>query len=33
MIVKERPGLTIGDIRAAQAFASDNLATDDIVLA
>ena len=32
-IVKERPRLTIGDIRAAQAFAADYLATDDIAFA
>ena len=32
-IVKEHPRLTIEDIRAAQAFAADYLATDDIAFA
>ena len=32
-IVKEHPRLTIDDIRAAQAFAADYLATDDIAFA
>ncbi len=32
-IVKEHPRLTIEDIRAAQAFAADYLATDDLVFA
>ena len=33
VIVKEHPRLTIEDIRAAQAFAADYLATDDIAFA
>ena len=32
-IIKEHPRLTIEDIRAAQAFAADYLATDDIAFA
>lgn len=32
-IVKEHPRLTVEDIRAAQAFAADYLATDDVAFA